>query len=589
MIGIISVMARIFVIFFGIALIAIIVIISNINRIFNTSVLDDRPIQTDPEVTKKKHISGIVVPHHDLVKEKRQALFEKITKEIEQPETIILASPNHFELGNSPIQTTQKTWQLSNGTIEPNRELIDTLVNAKVADESDNFHNEHGILLLLGDIKHYFPNVAIVPLIFRLNTTAESIEQLNQLLYKNCSHCLLVASVDFSHYQPALLANLHDDLAVRYLRAHDSKNLLKKTEVDAPAVLALTAEWAITQKTEKFVLDEHTNSGVIANSPDTETTTHVFGWYEEGEQSESEENVTFIIGGDMMFDRLIAHTFLKDGLWKALDQLGNRVFWGTDASMVNLEGPISDVSVPDNTSPDYLVFNFPPETIEALKYFHVNAASLANNHSYNAGAKGLETTRKLLQDANIQSFGGPEEAIDAEFVGLFQGQTLKMYVIGVLGLSQNPDINQKIIELKKDPHARVLIFPHWGSEYAKTHSKSQETMAHAWIDAGADVVIGAHPHVIQDAGIYRGKPIIYSIGNLLFDQMFSTETQLGLLIVGKFTPEHLEWFALPVESRKLKPQLMHGSTKQEIINQLYLPFNDYLQATPSGQKIVMPN
>jgi AmmeMemoRadiSam system protein B len=532
-------------------------------------------------------ISAVIVPHHDVVKEQRAVLFQQI-KALVNPPTIILVSPNHYEVGHANIQTTAQTWRVTAGEIKPNTAVITRLIGQVAGDEPGSFANEHGIKLILGNLKETFPGATIVPLILKRGTSMAKVMALHDALKVHCAGCLMVSSVDFSHYQPALLADLHDDLTLRALQGLDAETLMAKAEVDSPAALALATKWAASHQTPKFHLAGHTNSGVLAGSPDIETTSHVFGWYETGEPIEPEKSVSFTIGGDMMFGRYIAHKFLPK-LTTSVELLGERLFWGTDAGIVNLEGPISDQPVPDDIRPNNLIFNFPPQAIPALKFMKVNAASQANNHSANAGSKGLETTRALLAQAGIQPCGGPDDG-GISRVAKFVGQGLTLYVIGVHTLSSEPDLGPLIREIKQDATSRVIIFPHWGSEYVlNDHTGRQAAEARAWIDAGADLVIGAHPHVIEDMEVYRGKPIIYSVGNLLFDQAFSQATQQGLIISGKFTTSGLTLFALPIQSRDYRPVVMRGQPKQTIISKLYQPVQTFLHQSISGAKLFFPN
>jgi poly-gamma-glutamate synthesis protein (capsule biosynthesis protein) len=537
---------------------------------------------SNPSNSQKSQISGMVVPHHDLVKAERVKLFETVAGKIPEPKTVILVSPNHDNVGEASIQTSDQSWPTASGEIQPAKEVIDDIINQKVADnEPSSFHFEHGIRLILGDIKNHFPNSTLVPLIFKSNTDMGNIQSLHDRLHTTCTDCLLIASVDFSHYQPALQAQLHDIRTERLLKLSDAESLYKTAEIDSPSALALLALWATSHETKRFELSQHTNSGILTSNADIPTTTHMFGWYEAGETNVPETSVTFLIGGDMMFGRSIAHTFLAGGLWKSLEKLGDRAFWGVDAGIANLEGPVSDVPVPDNIQPNNLVFNFPPETISSLKYLHLSAVSLANNHTQNKGSKGLATTRRLLDEAGIKWIGGPNDE-DVPKTQCFAGYTKKLCVIGVHLLASQPDVSNTIKTLKAEPNTHVLVFPHWGAEYQPKHGASQAKLAHAWIDAGADIVIGAHPHVIQDAEVYNGKPIFYSLGNLLFDQDFSRETQEGLLIGGKFTDKALEIFALPTQSTKYQPALAGQPTKGNLLDALYKPLADYRTETPAG-------
>ena len=539
------------------------------------------------DIKPENKISTLIIPHHDIVKDIRQQFLQKIAPSVTSPSTIILLSPNHYDLGLGDIQTTDQTWQLGDKTISPD-EIVLSSLSGLASNEPGSFANEHGVRNVLADIWQVFPNARIVPIILKRTSTKDEITSLNEQLKQTCSSCLLIASVDFSHYQTALLADLHDQTTERLLDSLNVDELLHDAEVDSPPALALAANWASAQQTERFVLDKHTNSGVVSKLPNQETTSHFFGYYATGEKTVPLNSVNFIIGGDMMFGRMIAHTFLKDGLWHSVDQLGERLFWGTDASIVNLEGPVSDSPVKDNIEPNNLIFNFPPQTIQALQFLHVNAAGQGNNHSGNAGNSGLETTRKLLLNANFQTFGGPS-GFDPTHVATFNGSGLTLDVLGVNLLPSQPDLTKEIAKLKTNPTHRIMVFYHGGNEYQSNHSSAQERMAHAWIDAGADIVIGAHPHVIQDSEIYKGKPIFYSLGNLLFDQTFSKETQQGLLVAGSFSDTGISVFAQPVQSKNNKPAPILGSTKSQLLEAIYRPFTQYLRDTPSGSIIEIPN
>ncbi len=536
---------------------------------------------TSPTTSSQASVAAIVLPHHDLVKTQRQDFLKKVQQQGLKPKTIIVVSPNHYESGSNNVQTTTKTWTITDGTIEPNKVVIDALLAAGAKEEETSFANEHGVKLILGDIHDVFPKATIVPILLKMETPKATIEKVHETLNANCRDCLLVASVDFSHYQPALLANLHDDVTLRALQLQDEDMLLTKAEVDSPASLTLMSLWSESHDAKRFVLSGHTNSGELAKDSDSETTTHMFGWYEKGEMVTPNNGVSFLVGGDMMFGRMIAHTFLPTGLEKVFDKLGNRVFWGTDAAIANLEGPISATSVPDDIRSNHLIFNFPPDTIKALTFLKLNAVSLANNHTANQSKMGLATTRELLERANIKWIGGPGDT-DTVNVGTFEGHNRTLKVIGVHTLYGTPDLTGLIKELKQDSKNRVLVFPHWGTEYMYKHGSSQEAAAHAWIDAGADIVIGAHPHVIQDSELYKNKPVIYSIGNFVFDQTFSTETQQGLLIAGKFDDDGLDLFALPIQATKYQPALMRGSGKQAILDKLYGPFTGQMQKSEAG-------
>ncbi|MBI5135667.1 CapA family protein [Candidatus Uhrbacteria bacterium] len=269
--------------------------------------------------------------------------------------------------------------------------------------------------------------------------------------------------------------------------------------------------------------------------------------------------VSFAIAGDIMLARSVRRAFGANAFRDLLTFFDATIFEGVDAAIANLEGALSDKPVAKESNPHTFVFHFPPEGLRVLEDLHLSGVSLANNHSLNAGTKGLATTRRVVQEANIKPIGDPQ-SVTEDHVGQFEGNGLTLYIIAVndIGNGQPHDPIPLIRRLTQDPNARAIVFPHWGVEYAPRHSKRQEQLAHDWIDAGADAVIGGHPHVVQDMELYHNKPIVYSLGNFIFDQMFSAETQRGLIVKGEFIEDQLVLAVLPIESNRMQPRMVEA-------------------------------
>jgi AmmeMemoRadiSam system protein B len=225
-------------------------------------------------------ISGVVVPHHDLMAQKRADFFKDLAKSIREPSTIILVSPNHFNVGIGDIQTTNQTWSLSSGKIYPDNDVISFLQKDTVANiEPTSFVKEHGIYNILSDIYNNFPNTKLVPIILREGVSFKKINKLEQAFLQSCKNCLVVASVDFSHYQTHAISELNDKNTINWLSSVDYKNLIEKAQVDSPAALAMLALWAKDHNTLYFELKDYIGSTNIYKDSDIDPTTHVFGWY----------------------------------------------------------------------------------------------------------------------------------------------------------------------------------------------------------------------------------------------------------------------------------------------------------------------
>ena len=281
----------------------------------------------------------------------------------------------------------------------------------------------------------------------------------------------------------------------------------------------------------------------------------------------SVKSTSFVFGGDMMYDRYVNHIFKNAGFNHIFDNLDKVLFADKDISFANLEGPVSDKPIIDDYPERSLNFNMPPETISTIKNLGLNGVSLANNHTLNAGASGFATTQSLLKNAGIK-YGGSQNGFDEGSVIRYNSEIpVSIIAVDYLAFNNNAKINTAI-KAEKNLNRFIIVFPHWGEEYALTHNASQENAAKSWIDAGADLIIGSHPHVVQDIGTYSNKPIIYSLGNFVFDQTFSKDTQEGLIVGGKITETSLEITLNPIESIKLKPELMAPKSKTAMLGRI---------------------
>jgi poly-gamma-glutamate synthesis protein (capsule biosynthesis protein) len=141
----------------------------------------------------------------------------------------------------------------------------------------------------------------------------------------------------------------------------------------------------------------------------------------------------------------------------------------------------------------------------------VEAVNLANNHTLDYGQAGFIDTKAALSDAEITYCASGEPAI-------FDVNGVKVGLIGNTFPYKNSrrDIRPAVKSLREQGCAVVIASFHWGSEYEQAFSAEQRSIGRAAIDAGADVVIGHHPHIVQGIELYKGKYILYSLGNMVF-------------------------------------------------------------------------
>lgn len=505
---------------------------------------------------------AVVIPHFDFAENSRQKFLSGLSAKGEVKK-IILFSVNHFD-SSADFISSKKQWNLVDQTVDVDGDFVDWLSVQNLTAINDNvFVGEHGITNVIGEVQQSFSEAKIAPVIVKPNVKKEKLDSFITAIYQKCPECYLVGSVDFSHYLPSSLAQIHDQTTIDAIASLDGERILN-CETDSPEILYMLNWWA-KENGLNFKLYENSSSGLAQKNYDMETTSWVIGEYARAE-AQAAKVTSFLFGGDIMLDRMVNHVFKDEGFEKVFSDLGERTFLGSDIKIANLEGPISASAINDDISTNNLSFNFAPESIKALNFLKFNFLSLSNNHTQNAGVKGLQNTIDTLTANGIEPIGSQTGFDQTNIVRSESGGT-KVSIIAVNTLSVSSE--EKFLEAarqEKDAGRYVIFFPHWGNEYNETHSSAQQQLAHKMIDAGTDLIIGSHPHVIQDSEVYNGKLIVYSLGNFVFDQTFSTETQQGVLVGGTVEEGKLRVSFFPIEIKNYKPRFLRDSKRQAILD-----------------------
>lgn len=250
------------------------------------------------------------------------------------------------------------------------------------------------------------------------------------------------------------------------------------------------------------------------------------------------EPVTLLFGGDLMFDRSIRTVMRRHGDDFPLAPLRDTLA-ETDLVVANLEGPITDNASVSETSAvgarDNYFFTFDPPVARVLKDFHIDAVNIGNNHISNFKEDGIRQTKKYLTDAGVSVFGSPLSGDTRILVREIKGVKVALVNYNQFIWQGKEKALEDIATAKKQADV-VILYTHWGTEYVPA-TPTIKALAHEFIDAGVDLIIGSHPHVVQEKEVYQGKTIYYSLGNLVFDQYFSEETKKGLLVKVTIHPE----------------------------------------------------
>ncbi len=278
-------------------------------------------------------------------------------------------------------------------------------------------------------------------------------------------------------------------------------------------------------------------------------------------------HVRVLFGGDTCYGESYQEEYAKNGGTNILAEKGYDysvlnlipLLQAVDYRVVNLETPLTAHHDSQLKSKDYLHYSDPVKLPAVFKRYGPIAYSLANNHSLDQGVGGLDDTFAALNAAQAQWFGAGTNLADAS-KPLLQNirlgdSSITLAIFGAFEHRQEydeqfhfyasadrpgtasadvPAVKQAIAELRRTtPDAFVVYFVHWGDNYAWKNAK-QTAMAHALREAGVDLVVGAHAHMMQEVEHDGHGWIFYSVGNLLFNAK------------GRYAPNHAPPFSVPL-------------------------------------------
>jgi len=231
---------------------------------------------------------------------------------------------------------------------------------------------------------------------------------------------------------------------------------------------------------------------------------------------------TILFAGDVMLGRSVMGTSLDMGDSYYPFRRVSDFTKNADITVVNLENPIIE-NCPRHFSGTF-TFCTTPEIAKGLEFAGIDLVSLANNHSGNYKEEGLKETKKYLEEMGIAWTDGTNLAI-------IEKNGIKFGFLGFDYVFKQVKTNDLILVKEADKKVDFLIvYPHWGEEYQPIANNFQVTTAQKFIENGADLIVGSHPHWVQNDEIVNGVPVYYSLGNFVFDQMWSEETKKGKLV-----------------------------------------------------------
>lgn len=293
------------------------------------------------------------------------------------------------------------------------------------------------------------------------------------------------------------------------------------------------------------------------------------------QETSTGQEVVMRFGGDVL---LAAHYEEDAGadIHRAFE--GFDLFRTDDLSMVNMEVP---VTLRGTRQVKPFTFRMKPAFLDVLTRGGIDVVNIANNHIYDFGRVGVFDTILMLDSARIAHVGAGRNYDEAHrpFLTTIKGRT-----IGILGYynggeapaatAKSPGVADRElttiandIRTLKEKADYIIVNFHWGVEKAEKPGNDQRAFAHEVIEAGADAIIGHHPHVLQGIELYKNKPIVYSLGNLIFGGNGRHTYDTGVFEI-RLSPGSAAYRFIPVRVVQWKATLLSGEEGDRLLAEM---------------------
>lgn len=309
--------------------------------------------------------------------------------------------------------------------------------------------------------------------------------------------------------------------------------------------------------------------------------------YIYAKETASQGEVTLAFGGDILFDpgySVMAKMLQRGGeIEKSISQDLLQEMRSADIFMLNNEFPYSQRGTP--TVGKQFTFRAKPESVEVLKEMGADIVSLANNHAYDYGEAALLDTFEILEEAEMPYVGAGRDLEQAAAPVYFIAGDLKIAFVSATQIERldNPDTKaateqspgvfrclnpeqllHAIGEAEKNSDF-VVVYIHWGTENTPEPDWLQLDQAPKIVEAGADLVIGDHPHCLQPVEFVDGVPVFYSLGNFWFNSK-TLDTCLVKAVVDENGLKSLQF--LPALQQNCETSLLHGAEKERTLHEM---------------------
>jgi len=291
--------------------------------------------------------------------------------------------------------------------------------------------------------------------------------------------------------------------------------------------------------------------------------------------------VTVTVVGDLMLGRRVGEIAEASGDLGLQLRPTQRRLSRADITVGNLESTLSKAGAPTQGDDSFAA---DPGAARVLAEVGFDVLSLANNHAGDYGGRALVQTVRRLRAAGVETFGAGRDERTARQPVVVERDGVRFGFLGFNAIGETPEAGpgqpgavsvsmpprtgpldraelrrflSDVRRTARDVDA-VIVLPHWGTQYTNRPEPIQRRVARRLVAAGADVVVGGHPHWVQGARLVDGSLVVHSLGNFVFDMDFMTQTMRGLILELTFRGDH-------IESTRLVPYEMDESFAPRVV------------------------
>lgn len=483
-----------------------------------------------------------------------------------EDETIVVFIEEGDSFQHSALTTSWYGVKTMYGNIPVACDAVSLLENEKYVTIED-FSEDKFFLEVAPFIKRSIPRASILRVRIKQNLTESQISEVADMLSRVVGdNSIVVGSFGSVATISATLAKFH---AVKNI---SDIATFSYDEISGSNFLATSSLFLTTEYMKKNGALEYRPLDISKENIVTEITKNRYSGYSGGVFYKSSQSkdlpLTVLSFGDMMLDRLVRRKINENNFMYPFEKITSFI-QGSDVVVVNAEGPFTDFPSKTVSNPKGpLTFTFDPHILPTLKDLGFTILGNANNHTLNFGRQGLSQSEKYIQKNGLSYFGDPSNTNPKSYT-----ETRKGKKITYIGYHQFANGGMQVIindiREAKALGSFVVVYPHWGEEYKEmSMTKLQVKIAHDFIDAGADVIIGSHPHVIEPIEIYKNKVILYSLGNFIFDQANTGPTSKGLALGFSLEDTKITYYLFPFTIKHAQAEIMSNSDSSTMLDTL---------------------